>query len=633
LSSPLLLIQEIDEIARKEIISLINKWKTSSYIELPSEWAEQNRYLPQGVSNYPGKINHSIAPHQIEIQDCFHPDSGIKSVTVMKSTQSLVTTTIENVIGWAIRNKLHNILYIISSKGMAKMRSSAAIDVLIDYSGLQDCMKPISTRMKRKTADNTFYKELNGGYRLMMTSYNSIADAKSFSWDFIIFDEIDEAPYELKGQGDPEKLFEVRGITSRHLKMAKIGTPTTTQGRVFKNFMDGDRRYFFCKCPLCGEFQILNTATEGRDYGLTFEVEKIDKIDQVISETVHYICEHCKDKIFEYQKQDMLAGGKWVPSHRPINPEYRSYQMSNLISPIMFYSWQRACTDWVETGYGQNITRLKAYIINIKGEPWESRSEKKSWESLKEKAENREKEFVPGGGPLLTGGADIQKNRIELQVIAWGPDMESWPIDYLYFYGETENKNAQVWKDFSMFVQSKKYDFKNIKIPITLTAVDTGYNPSKEKDGHGDNYGIKEHIVYEFVARNNTKMIACRGNDKLKDMIIKEERVRRQSPLKIRYDVAVNELKDETFIKLDYEIGSPGGIHFATWMSDEYYKGFVSEVYAEIAPGKWGWRTIFDRNEPLDTYILGRGAAERLNIPVWSNEAWQMYENKILGRI
>ena len=53
---------------------------------MPSVWAGENRFLPEGVSNRPGKIDHAIAPHMIEIQDCFHPYSGIKQVTVMKST-------------------------------------------------------------------------------------------------------------------------------------------------------------------------------------------------------------------------------------------------------------------------------------------------------------------------------------------------------------------------------------------------------------------------------------------------------------------------------------------------------------------------------------------------------------------
>jgi phage terminase large subunit GpA-like protein len=605
------------------------KWKTSAYIELPSQWAEQNRFLPSGVSNYPGKINHAIAPHMVEIQDCFHPDSGIKLVTVMKSTQSLATTTIENVIGWAIKNKLHNILYIISSKNIAKMRSSAAIDVLIDYSGLADYVKPISTRMKRKTADNTFYKEFAGGRRLMMTSYNSIADAKSFSWDFIIFDEIEEAPYELKGQGDPEKIFEMRGTTARHLKMAKISTPTNTQGRIHTNFLNGDQRYFFCRCPHCGELQILKIMAAGRDYGLFAQSETIDRVEQIIPDSIHYVCQFCKDKIYEYQKQDMLTGGKWIPQARPVNPEYRSYHISNLMSPIMFFTWQNVMQQFCETDWGQKITKFKNFVIDILGEPWESRSEKKDWLELKSRAENYPLQAIPQGALVITAGIDVQKNRLELQAVAWGPGMSAWTIDYQQFFGDTYNRQDPCWRNCENYLKTKRYKFRNIDLPITMTAIDSGYNPKAEEQ----EASIRaEHVVYDFVAHNHTRMIAVRGNPDLKDMVIKEERVKRVSPLKTRYDVAVNELKDEIFVKIDLPEGD-GALHFPVSLPDEFFKGFLSEVFAEVEPGKWGWRKTYDRNEPLDTWIYARAAAERLNLPTWTERVWNDYEQRILSAV
>ena len=595
---------------------------------MPSAWAAESRFLPEGVSNRPGKIKHDIAPHLIEIQDCFHPDSGIKCVTVMKSTQSLVTTTIENVIGWAIKNRLHNILYIISSKNIAKMRSSAAIDVLIDYSGLAEYVKPISQRMKRKTADNTFYKEFSGGRRLMMTSYNSIADAKSFSWDLIIFDELEEAPFELKQQGDPEKIFEMRGTTARHLKMAKISTPTNTQGRINRSFLEGDQRYFYCQCPMCGELQILKILMAGRDYGLTARSESIDKIEQVIPDSIEYICQHCKGKIKEYQKQDMLHGGKWVPTARPVNAEYRSYHISNLMSPIMFFTWFQVMQSFCETDWGQKITKYKNFMIDILGEPWESRAEKKDWQELKDRAESYQLESVPDGFPVLTGGIDTQKNRLELQVVAWGKNMKSIVVDYVQFFGDTYDKNGKVYKDCEDFLKSKRYKYKNILIPITTTAMDSGYNPAADET---ENSIRAEHAVYDFVARNYTRMIACRGNPKLRDTVIKEERVKRVSPLKIRYDVAVNELKDEIFVKVDLPPDADGAMHFSKYLPDEYFKGFLSEVYAEIEPGKWGWKKVFERNEPLDTWILARAAAERLNLPTWTEKLWDEYELRILA--
>jgi len=622
-----MLLKEIDTQARGQILKYIMTWKTSAYIPQISEWAEENRYLPSGTTEFPGLLDHSIAPHLVEIQDCFHPDSGIKQVSVMKGTQALVTTAIENVIGHSIKYKLHNILYIISSRNIAKIRSSAAIDVMIDNSALADFVKPISQRMKRKTADNTFYKEFAGGRRLMMTSYNSIADAKSLSWDLIIMDEIDEAPYELKGQGDPEAIFAGRGKTIRDLKIAKISTPTNAQGRINRNFLEGDQRFFYCQCPLCGEFQILKVMAAGRDFGLIARSETIDSVEQIIPDSVKYVCEHCKKDIFEYQKGAMLTGGKWIPTARPVNTEYRSYHVSNLMSPVMFYSWKQVMQEFAETDWGQKITKFKNFVIDVLGEPWESRSEKKTWQELKRKAENYPLGIIPEGGLVVTGGADVQKNRIELQVVAWGVDCESWVIDYVVFNGETGKRGGKVWIDLQNFVNSKRYNLKQLILPIAKVGLDTGYNPGEEITGDS----ITEHIVYDFVARNHVKFIACRGNAKLSDMVIKEERVKRQSLLKRRYDVAVSELKDEIFIKLDYALDMAGSIHFSNQLSDEFFKGFVSEVFAEVAPGKWEWKKIFDRNEPLDTYIYARAACEWLNLPTWNVASWKVYENKIFS--
>jgi phage terminase large subunit GpA-like protein len=623
-------MMEIDARARLEIVRCIEAWKTSSIIELPSEWAGENRYIPEGLSNLPGKINHEIAPHLVEIQDCFHPDSGIRCVTVMKSTQSLVTTTIENPIGWAIKNKLHNILYVISSRNIARVRSSSAIDVLIDYSGLAEYVKPISTRMKRKVADNTYYKEFAGGRKLMMTSYNSIADAKSLSWDLIILDELEEAPFELRGQGDPEKIFEGRGVTARHLKIAKISTPTNTRGRINVNFLEGDQRYFHCQCPLCGERQQLVVMMAGRDFGLTAAAERVGKVEQIVPESVHYICEHCHGEIREYQKQSMLSGGLWVPTADPTNIAYRSYHISNLMSPIMFYTWPAVMQRLMDADWGNNIPRFKNFQIDILGLPWESRSEKRNWEELMARAEAYELATMPPGALIPVAGCDVQKTWIEAVVVAYGIDMENWIIDHQKFYCDsnetTRELTSQAWVKLRQFITTKKYKFRQYEIPIALSAIDSGYNP-KNQPGEG-NEASHEHTVYEFVART-PRTIACRGNPNLKDCVLKQERVQREGPLKIRYDVAVNELKDELATKLDLPGGSPGAIHFTRGLGEEFFKGFLSEAFTEIEPGKWAWKKLYERNEPLDCYNQARAAAEYMNLPSWTPQVWNEYETRL----
>ena len=428
----------IDTEAREALLEYIDNIKLDYKIPLPSEWASENRYLPQGTTEFPGYVDHTVAPHLVEIQDSMHPDSGIISVTVMKSTQSLVTTAFENTIGHSIDYRLHNILYIISSKNVAKMRSSAAIDVLIDYSGLAHCVKPISERMSRKVADNTFYKELAGNRRLMMTSYNSIGDAKSLTWDYIIFDELVEAPHELKGQGDPESIFEGRGKTARKLKLAKISTPIRENDRIHTNFKKGDQRYYNCPCPHCGEKQPLVMMGMEGDYGLNARSEAIEGIDTIIPDSVEYICKYCQKGIKEHKKGWMLNNGEWIPTVKPVNPAYRSYHVSNLMSPVMFYSWERAMQEYCETNFGQNITKYKNFQIDVLGIPPVRTGEKTVWQEVKNKGEDYEIGKIPDGGLIVTGGVDVQKNRLELQCVAWGRDLESWAaVDYQVFYGDT----------------------------------------------------------------------------------------------------------------------------------------------------------------------------------------------------
>ena len=616
--------------------------KIDAFIPLPSEWAAENRWLPEGTSEFPGLINHSIAPHMVEIQDCFHPDSGIQQVTIMKSTQSLATTTLENVMGHSIKYKLNNILYIISSKNIAGIRSSSAIDAMIDNSGLAEYIKPISIRMKRKIADTKFYKELHGGRRLMMTSWNSIGDAKSLTWSLIIMDELDEAPYELAGQGDPESIFAGRGKTIRNLKIAKISTPTTTEGRIYRNFLDGDQRYFHAQCQLCGERQVLDVKGLGRDYGLTARSETIDSVEQIIPDTVEYICKFCKKPSREYQKGAMMAGGIWKPTARPINAGYRSYQISNLMSPIMFYTWSRVMQEFCETGWGEKITKFKNFTIDVLGKPWEHRVKKQSWEMLKSNAGEYELKTIPQGGYLVVSGTDVQKRWLEFVAVAYGPGMSSYIIDHQKFFGETKHWTNQVWRDWQNYKDSTKYKLtdysaekeRSIMLPIAMSSIDTAYNPKgNRQDQEGDS--VLEHTVYEIVARS-MRTIACRGNPDLRDMILKEERIKKNIALKTRYDLAVNELKDEIMVKIDLPRNADGTyprgyIHFTKFLPDEFFKGFLSEVYAEVLPGKWEYKKIYERNEPLDCYNLARGAAERLNLASWTDQVWENYRKQLFS--
>ena len=619
------------------LVGLIGRWKTDSRIELPSEWAEKNRYLPSGTTEYPGLVDWSIAPHLKEICDCAHPDSGVKYVTCMKSTQSLFTTTVESAEGWAIKHKRHNILNIISSKNIAKIRSSSAIDVMIDSSGLASFVRPMSERMKKKTGDNTFYKEFHGGRRMLMTSWNSIGDAKSVNWSFIFEDELDEAAYELKGQGDPQKIFEGRKKTVKFFMVYRGGTPINSTGRTYKNFLEGDQRYYNVPCPLCGEKQTLvlmfgaETAVTGNDYGLTARSENKNGVDVIIPESVEYVCKYCKKAFKEHHKGWMLSNGLWIPTAEPKDPEHRSYHISNMMSPVMFFTWKSFMQEFANCEYGANITAYKNFRIDNLGWPWENRAQRLQWREIKDvfarRGDNYPLGMVPDGGLILTAGVDVQKRWLEMVVIAWGANDEYWIIDHQKFNGATANKTNKVWGDLKAFIKEKKYPLSNgVPVQIVLAGIDSAFNPKRDSDIQ-ENTVTMEHTVYEVVAAMSPKAIAVRGNDGMKDSILKEERIRKAIALKTRYELAVSTLKDELYTKLDMLPDS--GIHMTTALSDDFFRGVLSEVYAETKPGKWEWKKVFERNEPLDCINLARGAAEYLNLPSMSSEGWKNLRDRL----
>lgn len=640
------------ELVRKEEFSRLQRRLSRLPVELKvpafADWAEENRYLPEGVSVYPGRLSFDIAPHMREPLDMLHPDNPVHQVSMLKSVQSTATTNLaENAIGAYIRHKLGSILYLTSSKGVAKIRSSSAIDVLIDHSDLAALVRPMSDRSKRKSADTSYYKEFSGGIKLLMSSYNSIGDLKSNTFHFIIKDEWDEAPMELKDQGDVEGIIHGRTMGVRNYKILDISTPSRLEtSRIYKSFLQGDQRYFYVPCPLCGEFQTLELKGGDKDHGLTFSREKDPKTGHkiLIPETVRYICAHCRGEFQESKKADMLRAGEWRPTSQPSDPAHVSYHVSGLYSPEMMLSWRRIVQQFIDTDFGQDLPRFKDFTINYLGRPWAHAQKHTEWTELRARAEDyaygsRE---LPGrlltnpetySGPLiLTAGVDVQKDRIELQVVGWGIGLESWSIDYRIFYGNPGNIDDPSWIGLDEYIYTKTFLIGNVETYVSMCAVDCGYDPRAEvrvKDWTG-----KTSVVYEFVSQRPDRFIAVMGVDDQKVLTpIKEARVDGHL-LKKRYNLATGLFKEMLYSALDIHSG-PGAIHFPRYavndsgqqreLPDDHWRQFMSERYQEIRPGQFGWKKIYRRNEVLDTYVYARAAAEFHGLNGWTADRWLAY--------
>jgi phage terminase large subunit GpA-like protein len=249
------------------------------------------------------------------------------------------------------------------------------------------------------------------------------------------------------------------------------------------------------------------------------------------------------------------------------------------------------------------------------------------------------------GGLLLFAGCDVQGDRLEMCVTAFGPDGNKWIVDYQIFYGQTENINDPCWQMLHDWVYFHEYRILGKPAFIEICAIDAGWSPDNKLGGgkRDKDYAGKTNIIYDFVAERIDKFIATMGDPSDKAIgILKESKISDvQTYLTKRYMVSVSLMKEIIMGVIEKSEGH-NAIHVPKTraisgvvkdIEDEFYKQFLSERYQEIKgkPGVYGWVKTRNRNEVLDTFIYSCAAAAFYGVDRWTNEQWAIYYYGLVG--
>ncbi len=134
-----------------------------------------------------------------------------------------------------------------------------------------------------------------------------------------------------------------------------------------------------------------------------------------------YSCPLCGDDIQERDKTAMLAEGRWEPT-AVCDPDTRGYHLNQLYSP-----W----TEWRDVLRRSEAAkgvpeREKTFVNTALARTWgPPTAEVPEIEELMARAEPWLEGTVPAGGCFLTAGADVQADRIEVEIVSWGRSFES----------------------------------------------------------------------------------------------------------------------------------------------------------------------------------------------------------------
>jgi phage terminase large subunit GpA-like protein len=485
----------------------------------PSEWAEEERYLPAGVTKAPGKFRFSLTPYLREILDCLDVRSSVRSVTFMKGSQVGATTgLLDNAIGYFIKIvKTAPLIFLTASLKMAIRRLTKDLIPMIDQSGLRSQIQSSDKSNKRKTGATDSLLEWVGGGSLTPLGANNPDGLRMIPSMCLFGDECDAWPISAGIEGSPLDLARGRMKTYWEVRKEILASTPLIKGQslIEENFLLGDQCYYEVPCQGCGRYQSLKfnriDKETGEETGLKWE----RKNGRVVPGSVRYVCRFsdCGYEHTNAQKSIMLPIGKWVATAVPQAPDIRSFHLSSLYSPAGMFSWEAIVLKWeaawdVETNKPRDLRKLQEFYNTVLGKTYELRGEKLTPEAVSKHRRHSMRPFmVPnkfalkhtGGliGPLICT-VDVHKDNIDVVITGWAKGPRAFVIHEAVHEGTPKNLDDPCWSALRELQERLYYSDDDKVYAVALTLIDSGY-------GHSTNE------VYKYCQDSNFATYAIKG--------------------------------------------------------------------------------------------------------------------------
>jgi len=581
-------------------------------LQTVSQWADKYRMLSRRASAEPGPWRTERTPYLREIMDCLSPSSPFERVVLMKGAQIGGTEVGNNWIGYVIHQAPGPMMVVQPTVDMAKRNSKQRVEPLIEDS---DVLRKLVRDPRSRDSGNTILtKEFPGGV-LVMTGANSAAGLRSMPARYLFLDEVDAYPGDVEGEGDPVNLAIARTWTYARRKIFMVSTPSITGlSRIELAFEESDQRRYWVPCPYCTGFQ-------------TFKVSQL-KWPKGEPEKAVYICEHCRQEIQNHHKHWMLPRGEYRPG-APGDGRTAGFHLSSMYSPVGWFPWSGAARQDEEAQ--KNPALRQVFVNTVQGETWAQVGDAPDWQKLYDRREHYRLGTVPEGGLFLTAGADVQQDRIEVEVVAWGRGKQSWSVDYRVLDGDTSRQ--AVWDQLTALLDDVFMHVHGAELPIVRLAVDSGYAATE---------------VYKWARHQGSRVIVIKGDSRAPAIIS------HPSPVdvgprgtRIKYGIRIWPVnsgwaKEELYrwLKLDpptEESGEPfppGYCHFprSPAHGEEYFKQLTAEqLVTKVVKGyrKHEWQKMRERNEALDARVYSRAAAAVFGLDRFAERRWVEIERGV----
>lgn len=588
-----------------------------------SQWADEHAMLSAESSAEVGRWR--TIPYQRGIMDAI-TDRQIESVTVMKSARIGWTKIINHACAFHMHYDPCPIMIVQPTIGDAEGYSKDEIAPMLRDTPVLAGLVADSNR--RDSGNTILHKQFPGG-QLRLVGADSPRGFRRVSVRFLAFDEVDGYAATAGEEGDQIKLGIRRTEYFWNRKILAGSTPTLdSTSRIKRRFERGDMRFYFVPCPDCRTPQVLK-----------WENLKWPKGQP---EKAAFVCTHC-GVFIEYRWQRWMVEEAdrlnlegdptmgWVATNPNPEPRHASFHIWAAYSYSPNATWEQLAREWIESH--KNVEERKTFINTVLGETYKGEGDAPDWKRLYDRRESYKRNLVPAGGLVLFAGVDVQKDRLEMEVVAYGRRMESWSIDYRVFPGDTsllDGPNSP-WPQLAEALSESWEHELGGRLQLRAMAIDTGYNTS---------------TVYQFVSRwPVNRVFGVDGRDSYQMIMGQPKAVqvntrgkRKGKSVKL-WPVGISLVKTELYGWLKQEKPTEesgeelpyGYCHFPEY-GEEYFRGITAEeIVPRLVKGfrRYQWEKVYDRNEPLDCRVYLRAVADVAGVDRWAEDTWRDLEEAV----
>lgn len=562
---------------------------------LPSLWAEQNVSIPIGNA-IPGPISFQNAPLQRGILDAIK-QPGMRRMDLMLAAQTGKTTVQQCITGYFIDHEPRSQIMAQPSEGDMATFQETKLKPMLEAN--PKIARKMAKPRGRQGVNNSRMISYVGGW-LMFSWAGSPKTARGRSAPVTQADEVDG--YDVTQEGDFLELLAQRSATFGDDRLdIRSSTPVELEtSRIYKGWLAGDQRRFFVGCPHCKFLQYFRweqVRWSGRkSTGIKDAETDVDGDHDPL--TARYQCAESECGTLWSDGERIAAirnaerdGGGWIAA-KPFKG-HASFHAPEMASTF------RRLRDIVQSYLDKLLLGDLQSFVNVSlGWPYET-GDKADPDSLL----SRRWEYpaqVPMGGLWLDAGVDMQDNRLEYEVVAWGVGEQSWSVETGVLWGDP--LLPDVWNDLEDLLKNTYRHESGAMLPISACCVDTG----------GTN-GMTA-AAYEWLrGKTGRRIFGIKGLGGWGIPIVekphRKQTGKRKSKFTDLFRVGVDEAKLVVMRRLAVQVPGPGYCNFP--LADEYDKEFFAQMtserlvtrYVKGQPVREWHKNDRDRNEKLDCRV------------------------------